>query len=306
MSDYCKKRVDYVNSWPDVKMFQAEYKFQKRCEDFMSKYGVQPFMPMKLWDSNDKDYNIAVSRIIECLEVVPYKPHYAFSFAFTAIDNFSKHCYGDSVKLIDRIHKIIDDILKQISQNKDVEKTIKFLYEVMPMQGALFLYNETFKNAANSNGTFRRMNDSTYTDDHYIISDINTHFGYDPQNYNNTIRQGAAFLKKLLIQDKLIVNGNEHTLSDKAKLNFIISGFLYGLRNASAHGSSISTTKSSKTTVERYALNYYAFLSAYTVLMLMIINDGDASIEATRYCELYNITKQNKENMELLFGNHLG
>lgn len=55
-----------------------------------------------------------------------------------------------------------------------------------------------------------------------------------------------------------------------------------------------------------YALNYYAFLSAYTVLMLMIINDGDASIEATRYCELYNITKQNKENMELLFGNHLG
>lgn len=52
----------------------------------------------------------------------------------------------------------------------------------------------------------------------------------------------------------------------------MVSGFLYTLRNDIMHGSSIAITKSSKTTLGTYAIDYYAFLVLYYLLLLLIIN----------------------------------
>ena len=65
MEDYKRKRVDYINQWPQSSLFDAELQYYQRCEAFVETNGVQPFLPLKMWYEADKDYNIALSRIIE-------------------------------------------------------------------------------------------------------------------------------------------------------------------------------------------------------------------------------------------------
>jgi hypothetical protein len=69
----------------------------------------------------------------------------------------------------------------------------------------------------------------------------------------------------------------------------------------------MSSTKSSKTTPKRYAMNYYCYLATYTLLMLLLVNKSTMpeANKNSKYAELKNITLSNVTDFGNLFGNHL-
>ena len=82
---------------------------------------------------------------------------------------------------------------------------------------------------------------------------------------------------------------------------------IYSLRNDAIHGSSMSSTKSSKTDLVRYANNYYSFLSIYVLLMLLLIEGSfsDEKKKETYYNELLIVTKNNIADYKSLFKKYL-
>ena len=86
MSDYGKKRIDYINNWPNVVPFEAEINYKNRCDQFIETHTRQPFSLIKLWEDNNDHYNRAISHFIDSLDVMPFHPNFAFSFVFSALD----------------------------------------------------------------------------------------------------------------------------------------------------------------------------------------------------------------------------
>lgn len=71
------------------------------------------------------------------------------------------------------------------------------------------------------------------------------------------------------------------------------------------HGSSISITKSSKTTLGTFAIDYYAYLLLYYLLVTLIINKFPTDYSNNDY---YTLAKNIEENINLykqLFGSEI-
>lgn len=71
------------------------------------------------------------------------------------------------------------------------------------------------------------------------------------------------------------------------------------------HGSSISITKSSKTTLGTFAIDYYAYLLLYYLLVTLIINKFPTDYFNNDY---YTLAKNIEENINLykqLFGSEI-
>lgn len=124
------------------------------------------------------------------------------------------------------------------------------------------------------------------------IDAIFRHYHYDPLHFNDSIRQSALLYRKIFANNTIVVDGTTFNITDNLRLHLLVSGIIYSLRNDSLHGSSMSSTKSSKTTPKRYAMNYYCYLATYTLLMLLLV-DKSTMPEAnknSKYAELKNIT----------------
>ncbi|MBR1442375.1 MAG: hypothetical protein IJ583_02455 [Firmicutes bacterium] len=149
MSDFYKKRVEYINNWPDSEPFEAEIKYKKLCDDFKEKNGRLPFTPMKMWKSPDVIYNRVLSHIIECLEVIPYEPNHAFNYLFISIDYFSKIKYNGNTT--ENLKTFCEKILN-VSNKTIVNDILKEIFSSMPFKICNFLYNKLRYSAKNQNG----------------------------------------------------------------------------------------------------------------------------------------------------------
>ena len=310
MEDYKRKRVDYINQWPQSSLFDAELQYYQRCEAFVETNGVQPFLPLKMWYEADKDYNIALSRIIESLESMPTKPHHAFSYAFICFDLYSEKIAPTGKNITERIKYIIDRIDLLAQQNPDIDQLLKDLFSSIPMQSTLFMYKVLFEDLSSNDQVYKRVtkdyNGVDNANRKALLNSIYQKYGYDKTQFGSSIRKGSALLRKLLFQNSIILGNDTYTIDRIIRLHLLLSGFLYSLRNSSAHGDSISITKSSNTSPERYALNYYAFLSMYCICLLLLIDGSTAIDENTKYKELSTVMGNNISNMKKLFGSHMG
>lgn len=88
-------------------------------------------------------------------------------------------------------------------------------------------------------------------------------------------------------------------------MHILVSGFLYTLRNEIMHGSSISITKSSKTTLGTYAIDYFAYLLLYYLLIILIINYFSSDYPDNVYDELAENIKGNISLYKQLFGKEI-
>lgn len=104
-----------------------------------------------------------------------------------------------------------------------------------------------------------------------IIDAIEVKYGIDYGNYANSVRKASLLYRYILKNDNVVID-KSYAIATDDKLNILVSGFLYTLRNDIMHGSSIAITKSSKTTLGTYAIDYYAFLLLYYLLIMLIIN----------------------------------
>ncbi|MEE0945361.1 MAG: hypothetical protein U0M42_00860 [Acutalibacteraceae bacterium] len=305
MSDYVNKRIDYINNWPNGTPFEAEKNYEKRCKDFIDQYGRQPFSVMKLWADMDNNYNRAISHFIDSIDVMPYHPNFAFNFVFSALDYYSSTIYSSS-KITTCFKKFADDLVFLINQNSDISDLMKALFSAVPVSATMYLYkclcglnptNKAYRrvttdNSNNRNDTYRKN----------IVDAIKTKYGPDTAN-----RDPGLLYRKIFNSDSINIDGTKLNITNSFKIHLLLSGIIYSLRNDSLHGSSMSSTKSSKTTPKRYAMNYYCYLATYTLLMIILVmNSSLSDIEKnSKYTEMKNITLRNVIDFRDLFGHHI-
>ena len=310
MSNYVQKRVDYINNWPKSQPFSAEQNYEKRCNNFIETHQTYPFRPVKVWWSNDDTYNRTISHLIDSLDMMPYHPNFSFQFIFSGLDYFTNKLYSKNTT--SNLKHTIADLVALIQQNADIKRTLDSLFEVLPVNTSLYLYQCLYGNSGHNSNVKNRVctdqNNSRIPNHDSITNLVFSKYGYDPANYNNgLIRNGALLYRKMFVLDTVEINGQSITISNELRLYLLLCGVIYSLRNDALHGSSMSSTKSSLTSPERYASNYYCFLTTYTVLMIMLIMKTitDPMKQSKKYLELKNTTLENVQNFKLLFGNHI-
>lgn len=310
MSNYVQKRVDYINNWPKSQPFSAEQNYEKRCNNFIATHQTYPFRPVKVWWSNDDTYNRTISHLIDSLDMMPYHPNFSFQFIFSGLDYFTNKLYSKNTT--SNLKHTIADLVALIQQNADIKRTLDSLFEVLPVNTSLYLYQCLYGNSGHNSNVKNRVctdqNNSRIPNHDSITNLVFSKYGYDPANYNNgLIRNGALLYRKMFVLDTVEINGQSITISNELRLYLLLCGVIYSLRNDALHGSSMSSTKSSLTSPERYASNYYCFLTTYTVLMIMLIMKTitDPMNQSKKYLELKNTTLENVQNFKLLFGNHI-
>lgn len=310
MSNYVQKRVDYINNWPKSQPFSAEQNYEKRCNNFIETHQTYPFRPVKVWWSNDDTYNRTISHLIDSLDMMPYHPNFSFQFIFSGLDYFTNKLYSKNTT--SNLKHTIADLVALIQQNADIKRTLDSLFEVLPVNTSLYLYQCLYGNSGHNSNVKNRVcsdqNNSRIPNHDSITNLVFSKYGYDPANYNNgLIRNGALLYRKMFVLDTVEINGQSITISNELRLYLLLCGVIYSLRNDALHGSSMSSTKSSLTSPERYASNYYCFLTTYTVLMIMLIMKTitDPMNQSKKYLELKNTTLENVQNFKLLFGNHI-
>lgn len=310
MSNYVQKRVDYINNWPKSQPFSAEQNYEKRCNNFIETHQTHPFRPVKVWWSNDDTYNRTISHLIDSLDMMPYHPNFSFQFIFSGLDYFTNKLYSKNTT--SNLKHTIADLVALIQQNADIKRTLDSLFEVLPVNTSLYLYQCLYGNSGHNSNVKNRVctdqNNSRIPNHDSITNLVFSKYGYDPANYNNgLIRNGALLYRKMFVLDTVEINGQSITISNELRLYLLLCGVIYSLRNDALHGSSMSSTKSSLTSPERYASNYYCFLTTYTVLMIMLIMKTitDPMNQSKKYLELKNTTLVNVQNFKLLFGNHI-
>lgn len=304
MSDYVNKRIEYINNWPNVVPFEAEKNYKKRCNEFIEKYGRQPFSLMKLWVDMDDEYNRTISHFIDSIDVMPYHPNFAFTFAFSALDYYIKEVYSNSNTTI-CLKTLAEEIALWADQNSDVNSLLEDLFSVVPVSATMYLY-KCLCNLKPNNRAYSRLTlncdntENAYRKD--IIDSVETKYGKDTQN-----RNPALLYRKIFNTNVISVDGITKNITKSFRIHLLISGIIYSLRNDSFHGSSMSSTKSSQTTPKRYAMNYYCYIATYTLLMLVLIKNSSISNadKNTKYAELKDITISNANDFRNLFGNHL-
>ena len=310
MSNYVQKRVDYINNWPKSQPFSAEQNYEKRCNNFIETHQTYPFRPVKVWWSNDDTYNRTISHLIDSLDMMPYHPNFSFQFIFSGLDYFTNKLYSKNTT--SNLKHTIADLVALIQQNADIKRTLDSLFEVLPVNTSLYLYQCLYGNSGHNSNVKNRVctdqNNSRIPNHDSITNLVFSKYGYDPANYNNgLIRNGALLYRKMFVLDTVEINVQSITISNELRLYLLLCGVIYSLRNDALHGSSMSSTKSSLTSPERYASNYYCFLTTYTVLMIMLIMKTitDPMNQSKKYLELKNTTLENVQNFKLLFGNHI-
>lgn len=310
MSNYVQKRVDYINNWPKSQPFSAEQNYEKRCNNFIETHQTYPFRPVKVWWSNDDTYNRTISHLIDSLDMMPYHPNFSFQFIFSGLDYFTNKLYSKNTT--SNLKHTIADLVALIQQNADIKRTLDSLFEVLPVNTSLYLYQCLYGNSGHNSNVKNRVctdqNNSRIPNHDSITNLVFSKYGYDPANYDNgLIRNGALLYRKMFVLDTVEINGQSITISNELRLYLLLCGVIYSLRNDALHGSSMSSTKSSLTSPERYASNYYCFLTTYTVLMIMLIMKTitDPMNQSKKYLELKNTTLENVQNFKLLFGNHI-
>lgn len=290
-TSFSQMRHEYIKNWPNVQPFKEEKDYENKILRFKEE-GNELFLPHPISYSSDKDHNIAVSFIIDALDVMPIHPNFAFDFIFRAFDQYSGKLFNSN-NLKASLDKGIDKWVEIISQNAKAEMFFNKLLENIPqitgqyLQARIFKGYDGSKNAEDNGGlVLKRLLASEkkgrVTVVHNqkmkkIIEGSFRKFGFNERDYDYSIRDGSRFLLVYLKKDSVKLpdsnnNDEEITVDLVDKMHLLVHGILYTMRNDRVHGDSSSSFKSSKASFRTYAHNHFCFISMYFLLHLLMID----------------------------------
>lgn len=298
------KRMEYLNNWPNVEPFEIEKQYYENVKTLKSSRKTI-FIPFLLKSEENSEYNKAISFMIDAIEELEKYPNYSFEFMFKAYDAFSKIVYFDNIT--DRNRWLCDNkwalLIEDSSELKDA---IQLLLKLIPMKSCQYIYTRIYdrNSKAYTRVTKEIGGGRDNSNRKNIIESIENKYGYDYHIYSTSIRPASALYRYMLKNEEIDVNGSKYTVSMCDKLHFIVSGYIYTLRNDTMHGNNISITKSSKTKMSTYANNYYAFLFMYYLVIILMLDQYSSDYNVNKYKELAQNIEQNVELYKELFGNH--
>lgn len=292
---HSQMRHDYVKDWPNVQPFKVEQEYKTRILNFEN-MGKELFLPHPISYSSDMYHNIAVSFLIDALDVMPLHPNFAFDFIFRAFDNYSGNLFNQST-LNAKLEKSIDEWTRVIEKNEQVKMVFNKLLNHIPQTSSQYLYSRIFKDydgtkpAEEQNPgelvfllkrllSIQKLSRNTFivhnTKMKQILELTFEKFGFDQRDYGNSIRKGSRFFFKCFTTDLVKLPDDEteieFTIETRDKLNLLVNGILYTMRNDRAHGASSSSFKSRKASLRTYAHNHFCFMAIYFLVHLLMIS----------------------------------
>lgn len=276
--DYKEKRMEYMNNWPNSEPFEVEKKYYSVVKKIREEKGTI-FFPFGLEKDDNVSFNKTVSFIIEAFDQLEKYPNISYEFLFKAYDCFIKEYYTSVNNITDKNKKICDNEWKNvIDSNEKLRKAFSKLFSVIPVKACQYLYIRLSEHSGD-NQPYKRVStdisgsETSFSDKRKQIMDaIEYMYGVDYNNYADSIRKASLMYRYILKNDIIDIGGRTYKISTNDRLHILVSGFLYTLRNDIMHGSSIAITKSSKTTIGTYAIDYYAFMLLYYLVVVLIVN----------------------------------
>lgn len=312
-ADFKEKRINYLNNWPQEEPFEIEKKYYEIVKNIKDENGTI-YIPFQLKKNEDVLYNKTISFMIESLDNLEKYPNFSYEFIFKAYDCFIEHYHLTFKGITDKNKMLCDnEWCDIIGNNTKLMQAFEQLLSVIPVKVCQYVYVRFFEKTNPINKSYSRVTtdtkgSSTATSNNrkLFVDAIENKYGLDYYNYANTIRKASLLYRYLLNNNSIIIDSDRFNITLNDKLHILVSGFLYTLRNDIMHGSSISITKSSKTNLGTFALNYYAFLLLYYLLLILIINKFSSDYSSTVYDDVAENINKNIFLYKELFGKELG
>ena len=305
-TDFKEKRIDYLNNWPNVEPFDIEKEYYNLVKKLKEEKDTI-FVPFQLKKNNDMFYNKTISFMIEAIDQLEKYPNFSYEFIFKAYDCFMNHFYPSISQITDKNKKFCDNEWKNVlnSQAK-LNAAFEKLMAIIPVKACQYLYIRLVEKSADNKAYQRVTTDisggsspnSLKRKD--FVDAIEDKYGADYTNYAATIRKASLLYRYLLKHDSIIVDSKTYNITIEDKLHILVSGFLYTLRNDIMHGSSISITKSSKTTLGTYAMDYFGYMLLYYLLIILILEKFSSDYTTDSSINIYDTLADNIEkNIDL-------
>jgi hypothetical protein len=310
-TDFKKKRIEYLNNWPNVEPFEIEKKYYALVEKTKKENGTI-FFPFQLLKNNNTSYNKTISFMIEAVEQIEKCPNFSYEFIFKAYDCFMDLFYPTTHQITDKNKKLCDNEWKNILTTHPVLLgAFEKLIASIPVKACQYLYIRLTEKSED-NKVYQRVttdvsggSSAASIKRKSFIDAIEIKYGVNYTRYADTIRKASLLYRYILKNNSISIYTDNYNISLEDKLHILVSGFLYTLRNDIMHGSSMSITKSSKTTLGTYAIDYFGYLLTYYLLLFLILNKFSSDYPADVYDKLADNIKKNVNLYKQLFGKEI-
>lgn len=309
--DFKEKRIEYLNNWPNVEPFEIEKKYYTLVKEKKKDSGTI-FAPFQLLNNPDTSYNKTVSFMIEAIDQIEKYPNFSYEFIFKAYDCFIDNFHSSISSITDKNKKLCDEEWDKIlSTNSVLMEAFKKLLSIIPVKACQYLYIRLTDKSGDNKAYQRVTSDISGGSScaskkrKSIVDAIEQKYGVDHNKYGDTIRKASLLYRYLLKNDSVLIGIETYNISLNDRLHILISGFLYTLRNDIMHGSSMSITKSSKTTLGTYAIDYFGFLLIYYLLIFLVVDKFSFDYPTNVYEKLADNIQTNINLYKQLFGKEI-
>ncbi|WP_236186726.1 hypothetical protein [Pseudomonas protegens] len=305
--DFKDARLNAYHQWPQSTKFKAEQKFDSCIERNHNKV---PFEVAKLGKPLDNNQSIYIGHYLDGLEALPRRPDYMFDHCFRVIDSSSQIRYPkkglkgvaqslgkELVKLAPAHWKVITDSL---CHNLP---TPTLMYIVKRMCESYVPQNDASKQF------YGRVVDCTgkqFYDEFIKKFSIDKSKNITPIPSGELLQSASSFMRLYLsgavgtkkrrnIAPALDLTNPNNVPSDACRIEFLLSIWLFTMRNERAHGSALSPFKTSKSSLERYESYYFSMLACYIFSLGALSLSAPHMIKVSEIesCTLSNTALQN-------------
>lgn len=293
--DFKIERLNAYHQWPQSTKFKGEEKFDS-CLD--KNHNKIPFEVARLAKPSDNNQSIHIGHYLDGLEALPHRPDYMFDHCFRVIDNSSKIRYTKK-----GLKGIVQGLGKELVKSDPAHWKIitDSLCHNLPSPTLMYIVKrmcESYVPQNDSSKQFRgRVVDCTGKDfyDEFIKKfSIDDSQNITPTPSGKLLQSASSFMRLYLsgavgtkkrpnIAQAIDLTNPNNIPSDARRIEFLLSIWLFTMRNERAHGSALSPFKTSKSSLERYESYYFAMLASY------IFSLGALSLSAPQMINVLDI-----------------
>lgn len=305
--DFNKARLNSYHQWPQSTKFKAEQKFDLSLEKNNNKV---PFEIAKLGKPSDNNQSIYIGHYLDGLEALPRRPDYMFDHCFRVIDSSSQVRYRKK-----GLKGVVQNLGKELIKSSPAQwKGITDkLCKNLPAPTLMYIVKRMCESYVPQNDAskqfYGRVVDcigKEFYDEFIKKFSIDESKKIIPIPSGKALQSASSFMRLYLsgttgtkkrqnIAPELDLTNPTNVPSDPSRIEFLLSIWLFTMRNERAHGSALSPFKTSKASLERYESYYFAMLACYIFSLGAMSLSAPHMIKAQEIesCCLTNIEMQN-------------
>lgn len=227
-ADFKKKRIEYLNNWPNVEPFEIERQYYETVDKVKNDNGTI-FKPFQLKRNEDVLYNKTISFVIESMDQLEKYPNFSYEFIFKAYDCFIEHYYSSVSQITDKNKMLCNNEWRNIlSSNSKLMTAFGKMISDIPVKACQYTYIRIF-DKTRSNKAYQRVTtdisggiSSTSNNRKEFIDAIENKYGMDISQYANTIRNASMLYRYLLKNDSIIVDTKSYNITIEDKLHILV------------------------------------------------------------------------------------